>query len=73
MSIHDIHMSMPEKMVLNKDVVFDVYSDKYKLGSLRISKGTIEWAPANFVQGLHLRWEQFDEVMRDFGSKQAGN
>ena len=71
MSIHDIQMSIPEKMVMNKDAVFDVYSDKSKLGSLRISKGTVEWAPVNFAHGFHLQWEQFDRLMREFGSKQT--
>ncbi len=71
MSIHDIQMSIPEKMVMNKDAVFDVYSDRNKLGSLRISKGTVEWAPANFAHGFHLQWEQFDRLMREFGSKQT--
>ena len=69
MSTHDIHMTMPEKVVLNKDVVFDVHSDKTKLGTLKISKGSVEWAPANFVRGFHLIWEQFDKVMRGHGSQ----
>jgi hypothetical protein len=69
MSIHDIQMSIPEKMVLNKDVVFEVYSDKSKLGTLKISKGTIEWAPSNFANGFHMLWEHFDRMMRQYGSQ----
>lgn len=67
MSTHDIFMAMPEKVVLNKDVVFDVYSDKSKLGTLKISKGSLEWAPANFIKGFHMEWEQFDGMMREYG------
>jgi len=69
MSTHDIFMDMPEKVVLNKDVVFDVYSDKSKLGTLKVSKGTVEWAPSNFAHGFHLVWEQFDKMMREYGSQ----
>ena len=72
MSTHDIYMAMPEKTVLNKDVVFDVYSDNSKLGTLKISKGSVEWAPANFVRGFHLEWEHFDDLMREHGHQQAG-
>ena len=68
MSTHDIQMVMPEKVVLNKDVVFDVYSDSNKLGTLKISKGSVEWAPASFSRGFHLLWEQFDHLMREHGS-----
>jgi hypothetical protein len=67
MSAHDIFMAMPEKVVLNKDVVFDVYSDNNKLGTLKVSKGSIEWAPASFNRGFHLFWEQFDHLMREHG------
>ena len=72
MSTHDIFMAMPEKVVLNKDVVFDVYSDKSKLGTLKVSKGTVEWAPSNFVHGFHLVWEHFDKLMREYGSQLTG-
>ena len=70
MSTHEIQMAMPEKTVLNKDVVFDVYSDYNKLGTLKISKGSVEWAPANFTRGFHLLWEQFDKMMRANGNQQ---
>ena len=69
MSAHDIYVAIPEKSVLNKDVVFDVYSDKNKLGTLKISKGSVEWAPSNFANGFHLVWEQFDRMMRELGSQ----
>ena len=68
MSTHEIHMDMPEKTVLNKDVVFDIYSDGSKLGSLKVSKGSLEWAPANFVNGFHMQWEQFDQIMQSEGT-----
>jgi len=69
MSVHDIYMAMPEKSVLNKDVVFDVYSNKNKLGTLKVSKGSVEWAPSNFSNGFHLIGEQFDKLMRERGSQ----
>lgn len=44
---HDVEMSIPTtKVVLSADVVFDIRSDDEKLGELRISKGTIDWAPS---------------------------
>ena len=52
MSVHDIYMAMPEKSVLNKDVVFDIYSNKNKLGTLKVSKGSVEWAPLEFLERI---------------------
>jgi hypothetical protein len=62
---HDVEMSIPTtKVVLSADVVFEIRSDDEKLGELRISRGTIDWAPANAKVPIQLSWEQFDRVMR---------
>jgi len=66
MPIHDVEMSIPTtKVVLHADVVFEVRSDGEKLGELRISKGTIDWAPALARNPAQLSWEQFDRLMRE--------
>ncbi|MEW6614803.1 MAG: hypothetical protein AB1401_04995 [Thermodesulfobacteriota bacterium] len=67
MPTHEIYMNMPTKIVLNKDTDFEIYSDGNKLGTLKISKGTIEWAPANYTYGFHLSWKEFDEIMQKHG------
>ena len=62
---HDVDMSIPTtKVVLSADVVFEVRSDDEKLGELRISRGTIDWAPSNAKSPIQLTWEQFDRLMR---------
>jgi hypothetical protein len=63
---HDVEMSIPAKVVLHADVVFQVHSDQQKLGELRVSKGTVDWFPANARNGTSLTWEQFDRVMQEF-------
>ena len=58
-------MSIPTtKVVLHADVVFEIRSDGEKLGELRISKGTIDWAPSNAKVPYRRSWEQFDRLMR---------
>ena len=62
---HIVDMSIPTtKVVLSADVVFEVRSDGEKLGELRVSKGTIDWAPANAKNAYRRTWEQFDRLMR---------
>jgi len=66
MPIHDVEMSIPTtKVVLHADVVFAVRSDQQKFGELRISKGGIDWYPANAQIPTRLTWEQFSRVMSD--------
>lgn len=65
MAKHIVNMSIPTtKMVLSADVVFEVRSDGEKLGELRVSKGTIDWAPVNAKNPYRRSWEQFDRMMR---------
>lgn len=64
---HEIYMTMPTKTVLNKDTNFEIYSDGNKLGRLKVSKGTVEWVPANYSYGYHLSWEEFDEIIKKKG------
>jgi hypothetical protein len=68
-SVHDIEIELPPKVVLHKDVTFVVKSDSVKLGELRVSKGSIDWVPAKHQNGCRLRWEQFDLLMREHGSR----
>lgn len=67
MATHEINMSIPPKLILNKDAEFEIFSDGSKLGTLKISRGSIEWCLANHQYGYHLEWEEFDKVMREKG------
>ncbi len=65
MAQHEVDMRIPTtKMVLHADVVFEVRSDGAKFGELRVSKGTIDWCPANAQIPAKLTWEQFDQLMQ---------
>lgn len=66
MTQHEIEMSIPTtKVVMHADVVFEVRSDGEKLGELRVSKGTIDWRPANAQKPAKLTWERFDQLMQE--------
>ena len=65
MAIHRIHIKPSTALeVVNTDLVIEVSSDDHKLGELRISRGTIDWAPHKFKNPISLPWEKFDQVMR---------
>jgi hypothetical protein len=32
---------------------------------LLVSKGSVAWVPHRSPQVIHVRWEQFDELMRE--------
>jgi hypothetical protein len=62
--VHEVEMKIPSNVVLNADVVFEIQAGGQKLGELRVSRGTVDWYPANARNGSSLTWEQFDRLMR---------
>jgi hypothetical protein len=62
---HKIEMSQPSKMMLHNDVGFDIFSDGKKLGTLTISKGSIDWWPKRKRSGKRMTWEKFATLMNE--------
>jgi hypothetical protein len=62
---HEIDITVPPKIVLNADVRFVVRSDGEKLGELLVSRGSVAWVPGHSPNAIHVRWERFDEIMRE--------
>ena len=63
MPTHDVEIELPAKVVLHKDVRFTIKSDGVQLGELRISKGGLDWRPANKQAYISLTWEQFARLL----------
>ena len=67
---HEIEMHC-QVTVENKDVSFEVHGDGEKIGTLKVSKGSIEWVPKHQQTGFNLYWMQFDELMQEHAKKYA--
>ena len=64
MPTHEIHLLTPKSIeVVNKDIEVVVYEDDEKLGTLRISKGSLDWTPRSGKDARHMRWREFDNLM----------
>lgn len=65
---HEVTMDISTKFVLHKDVKIEVKKDGKKLGTVLISKGNIEWLPANnSVNKKRLSWAKFADLMAENG------
>lgn len=65
---HEVSMAIDTTFVLHKDVKVEVKVDNKKLGTVLISKGNIEWLPANkSVNKKRLSWTQFATLMETNG------
>jgi hypothetical protein len=66
---HSVTFTVPERPLEKVDVEFDVKCDGETLGTLKVSKGDVEWRKRNDTYGYHLTWSKFDEVIRKTGKK----
>lgn len=68
MAHHEVSFAIPQKFVLAKDVEFEIKSNGKKLGTLLLSKGNVEWIPANnSVKKRRLTWEKFAALLETEG------
>ena len=49
--------------VSTRDVIFDVYANAAKLGTLTVSRGGIGWFPFNSPVERRVTWERFDQLI----------
>jgi hypothetical protein len=61
---HNVYFSLPTRELGNTDIIIEVYGDEERIGKLTISKGAIEWYPANAKLPYKMDWTQFDRVIK---------
>jgi len=44
---HNVFVNLPKRELGKTDVIFEVFSDQEKFGTITISKGALEWWPGN--------------------------
>jgi hypothetical protein len=66
---HRVTAHVPSYAIENTDLEIEVRSDKLLLGVLLIRQGSIHWRPSYFPSGFRMKWERFDELMREHGRK----
>lgn len=71
MARHQVDMGMPQQTVGNADVVFKVKSDQGVVGTLKVSRGGLEWVPKNKTYGHRVPWVKLDVLLRN-GSGDSG-
>jgi hypothetical protein len=61
---HNVKFSIPERDLGRADVEFKVAHGNSKLGTLKVSKGAIEWVEKDHTIGIKINWKDFDALMR---------
>lgn len=76
---HRLFFQLPQTVdVENKDFEFQVYTTKNRrrppyelLGTLKVSRGSLDWRPGNSNLSRVLHWERFAELADQHGSRRV--
>ena len=68
---HQISFTLPEQPLGKVDAEFIVRKDGELLGTLKISKGTLDWTPKGHghENPYQISWTNFDKLIRDKGKR----
>jgi hypothetical protein len=62
---HDVSFNVPNRPLGKSDIEFSIAKNGAKLGTLKISNGSIVWFPAGVVNGHRMTWTQLDKLMKE--------
>jgi hypothetical protein len=64
MATHNVFFKMPRRELGNSDILIEIHSGEEMFGTVTISKGALEWYPANAKNPYKLSWIRFDRVIK---------
>lgn len=64
--------TVPDSEVGNADLVFQIRTDRGKLGEMHVSKGAVCWKPARGKLSYKLTWIQLANAAKANGDKVRG-
>ena len=74
MAEHTVKVKLPRRVeVLSKDLEVEVRSDGDFIGTLKISKGSLDWRDASDQLSRVFDWEQFQKLALEHGRKKKRN
>lgn len=66
---HHVDITLPTRDLGRADAIFRVKRAGSTLGTLHVSKGSVVWFPRDTNWGHKLGWADFNELMRQRGSR----
>ena len=64
MAKHNVYFELPSSELGQAAAKFAIYENGDKLGEITISRGALEYYPANKQIPIKLGWGRFDKLMR---------
>jgi hypothetical protein len=68
---HEIKFRIPECELNSVDANFEVFEDDVKIGTLHVSKGSVDWRPKGPSNWYCMDWAKFGELMKANGNPKS--
>ena len=69
MAQHKVTFDAPALTLGNADIELHVRGNGALVGTLKISRGNVDWLPRDKQKWFRMGWREFDKVMREHGRK----
>lgn len=66
MAQHKVSFELPRREMGKVDTNFYIQKDGAVLGRIRISKGGLDYYPANRKKPIKINWTKFDGMIKDW-------
>lgn len=66
---HIVKFTVPERDLGKGDLEFKVRKNGKVLGTLKVSKGKLEWVPKDLTYGYNIGWDKLDELAKNYGKR----
>ena len=60
---YGVNFQVPKRDLGTADLVFDIWNDDEKVGTLKVSNGSVTWFRANTSKGKRFHWKKFAEIV----------
>lgn len=64
---HDVSFSVPDRPLGKADIEFKIKNDDGKLGTMRISKGSVVWFRRDGQKGHRISWTRLGQLIEEYG------
>jgi hypothetical protein len=65
---HEVLFNVPDRTVGKADIEFKVFNDDGRLGTLRVSKGSVVWYREHAKRGHKISWYRLGQLIEAHGN-----
>lgn len=69
MAKHNVFLDLPKREINKVDAHFYIHKDGEKLGQITVSKGGLDYYPANSKKPIKIGWTQFDKMIKEWNNR----